>query len=469
MISRQVRKAASENVDLFVIGAGSGGVRAARIAAGHGARVMVAEEFRVGGTCVIRGCVPKKLLVYASRFAHEFEDAAGYGWTLPAPAFDWPTLVANKEREITRLEAAYETALERAGVKLVKTRAVLEDAHSVRLTGSGARVRAAHVLIATGGAPHPGANIPGVQHAISSNEAFDLPALPRRIVIQGGGYIAVEFACIFAGLGSEVTLVYRGHNILRGFDDDVREHLRSEMSRRDITIRCGHTVTAIEETSPGFIARLSDGSAIEAEKVMFATGRRPNVRGLGLEDAGVDLADSGGIAVDAYSRTSATNIFAVGDVTNRINLTPVAIREGHAFADTVFGGRPTAVDHDNVPTAVFSEPEVGVIGLTEAKARHKLTHVDIFKTMFRPMRATLSGRDTRMFMKLVIDGRTDRVVGCHIIGEGAAEMIQLIAIAVKKGATKADFDATMALHPTAAEEIVTMRERAASYVREAAE
>ena len=455
--------------DLFVIGAGSGGVRAARIAAAHGAKVAIAEEHKVGGTCVIRGCVPKKLLVYASRFGHEFEDAAGYGWTVPEPVFDWPTLIHNKDREITRLEAAYETTLERAGAKLVKSRAVLEDAHTVRITGTGARVRAGHVLIATGGAPHAGAHIPGVEHAISSNEAFDLTVLPRRIVVQGGGYIAVEFACIFAGLGSQVTLVYRGENILRGFDDDLREHLRSEMSRRGITIRCGHTVSAIEKTTPGFVAHLSDGSTIEAEKVMFALGRWPNVKGLGLEAAGVQLGQGGGIAVDAYSRTSVPNIYAVGDVTNRVNLTPVAIREGHAFADTVFGGRPTAVDHENVPTAVFSEPEVGVIGMTEAKARHVLTRVDIFKTMFRPMRATLSGRDTRMFMKLVVDGSTDRVVGCHLIGESAAEMIQLIGIAVKKGATKADFDATMALHPTAAEELVTMRERAATYVREAAE
>jgi len=459
---------ADHDVDLFVIGAGSGGVRAARVAASYGARVMIAEEYRVGGTCVIRGCVPKKLLVYASRFSDEFEDAAGYGWTVPEPTFHWPTLIANKDREIARLEAAYISTLERFNVALLKTRAVLEDANTVRLA-TGARVRAETILISTGAWPHLGPKIPGLEHAISSNEAFHLPELPRRIVIQGGGYIAVEFACIFAGLGSEVTLVYRGENILRGFDDDVREHLRSEMRGRGITVTCGLTVTAIEKAGDEFVTRLSDKSTVNSEKVMFAIGRRPNVMGIGIEPLNVKIHEHGGIEVDEFSRTTVANIYAVGDVTNRVNLTPVAIREGHAFADTVFGGKPTPVDHSNVPTAVFSEPEVGVIGLTETQARERLAQVDVYKTTFRPMKATLSGRNTRSFMKLLVDAATDRVVGCHIVGPDAGELIQIVGIAVKMGATKADFDATMAVHPTAAEELVTMREKAVSYGQRAAE
>src|ERR1022692_1970298 len=456
------------DVDLFVIGAGSGGVRAARIAAAYGARVMIAEEYRVGGTCVIRGCVPKKLLVYASRFSEDFEDAAGYGWTVPEPTFHWPTLIGNVHREVTRLETTYTTTLERFNVALVKSRAVLEDAHTVRLA-SGARVRAETIVISTGAWPHYGPKIPGIEHAMSSNEAFQLKELPKRIVIQGGGYIAVEFACIFAGLGSQVTLVYRGENILRGFDDDIREHLRKEMRGRGITVTCGHTVTAIEQAGDEFVTRLSDDSTMAADKVMFAVGRRPNIMGLGLETLGVEIAEHGGVAVDEYSRSSVANIYAVGDVTNRVNLTPVAIREGHAFADMVYGGKPTPVDHSNVPTAVFSEPELGVIGMTETQARERLNKVDIYKTSFRPMKATLPGRDTRMFMKLVVDGITDQVVGCHIAGPSAAEMIQVIGIAVKMRASKADFDATMAVHPTAAEELVTMREKAVSYGRAAAE
>ena len=459
---------ADHDVDLFVIGAGSGGVRAARIASNYGARVTVAEEFRVGGTCVIRGCVPKKLLVYASRFSHEFEDAAGFGWTVPEPTFNWATLIANKDREITRLEAAYVTTLERYKVNLVRARAVLEDANTVRLS-TGARVRAETILIATGGWPHLGPKIPGIEHVISSNEAFHLTELPKRIVIQGGGYIAVEFACIFAGLGSKVTLVYRGENILRGFDDDIREHLRSEMQTRGIAVTCGYTVDAIEKSGDEFVTLLSDGSKIAADKVMFAIGRRPNVMGLGIEALNVKIHEHGGIEVDDYSRTSVPNIYAVGDVTNRVNLTPVAIREGHAFADNVYGGKDIKVDHLNVPTAVFSEPELGVIGLTEAQAREQLAILDVYKTSFRPMKATLSGRYTRVFMKLLVDGTTDRVVGCHIAGPDAGEMIQLIGIAVKMGATKADFDATMAVHPTMAEELVTMREKAVSYGRAAAE
>ena len=456
-------------VDLFVIGAGSGGVRAARIAARHGARVMIAEEYRVGGTCVIRGCVPKKLLVYASRFADEFEDAAGYGWTVPKPSFDWATLIANKDSEIARLEMAYVGALERAGVSIVRSRAILEDPHTVFLQASGERIRARHILIATGAAPHMGPPIAGIAHVISSNQAFHLEALPNRVLVQGGGYIAVEFAAIFNGLGAEVTLVYRGDNILRGFDDDLRAHLRTEMERRGIRIVTGQTVISVEETRGSYLAGLSDGEEVAVDKVMFATGRHPNVEAFGLEAVGVRLAANGGIEVDAYSQTRVPHIYAVGDVTNRINLTPVAIREGHAFADTVFGNKPTRVDHADVPTAVFSEPEVGTIGLTEAQACAHLAKVDIYKTMFRPMKVTLSGRDTRAFMKLVVDGTTDRVVGCHIVGADAGEMVQLVGIAVKMKATKADFDAVMAVHPTASEELVTMREKAVSYERQAAE
>ncbi len=457
------------DVDLFVIGAGSGGVRAARIASGHGARVMVAEEYRVGGTCVIRGCVPKKLLVYAARFSGEFEDAAGYGWSVEEPVFDWGTLIANKDREIARLEAAYTANLERSKVEIVKSRAVLEDAHTVRLVATGEKVRAKKILIATGAAPHLGAEIAGLEHVISSNEAFHLEELPKRILIQGGGYIALEFAGIFNGLGSEVTLVYRGENILRGFDDDVREHLRAEMERRGIKIITRQTVDAVEKVDHGCCVELSNRESFMVDRVMFATGRWPNVKNLGLEAAGVKLAKNGGIAVDEFSRTSVPHIYAIGDVTNRINLTPVAIREGHAFADTVFGGKPIAVDHANVPTAVFSEPEVGVVGMTEAEACASLAKVDIYKTSFRPMKMTLAGRDTRAFFKLVVDGETDRVVGCHIVGPDAGEMIQLVGVAVKMKATKADFDATMAVHPTAAEELVTLREKALSHRREAAE
>jgi glutathione reductase (NADPH) len=457
-------------VDLFVIGAGSGGVRAARIAAGYGARVMIAEEHRVGGTCVIRGCVPKKLLVYASRFPHEFEDAEGYGFSLSTPTFDWATLIANKDKEIARLEAAYVTTLEKSGVALVKSRVVFEDAHTLRIVATGERIHAAHILIATGSSPSLGPPIPGIEHVISSNEVFHLPEFPHRVLIQGGSYIAVEFASIFAGLGAHVTLVYRGDNILRGFDDDLRHQVRVEMEKRGVHVITGTTVSAVEPMGKHFSVHLSSGGlTITADQVMFALGRPPNVAGLGLEKAGVALDANGAIAVDEYSRTSAPHIYAVGDVTNRVNLTPVAIREGHAFADTVFGGKPTKVDHTNVPTAVFSEPELGTIGLTQAQAAARYAKLDVYKTMFRPMKATLAGRDTTMFFKLLVDAASDRIVGCHILGEGAAEMIQLVGIALKMGATKADFDATMAVHPTAAEELVTMRQPAGQLQREAAE
>jgi glutathione reductase (NADPH) len=457
------------DVDLFVIGGGSGGVRAARIAAGHGARVMVAEEYRMGGTCVIRGCVPKKLFVLGSHVHFEIADAAGFGWTIPSATFDWRTLVANKDKEIARLEGIYTTNVEKSGAHIVKTRAVFENPHTVRLA-TGEAVTAKHILIATGSAPNHGQMIPGIEHVISSNEVFHLEELPKRIVIQGGGYIALEFACIFAGFGSDVTVIYRGDNILRGFDEDVRVHVRAEMEREGITIITGCTVTQVDRHGKEFTSHLTNGSSIASDKVMFAIGRHPNVANLGLEKAGVAINPrNGGIAVDNFSRSSVPHIYAIGDVTHRINLTPVAIREGHAFADTVFGKRPVEIDHATIPTAVFSQPEIGTVGLTEAEARAQFSRVDIYKTDFRPIKSTMSGRDTRILMKLVVDGTTDRVVGCHIVGDTAAEIVQAVAIAVKMKATKADFDATFALHPTAAEELVTMRTPTARYIREAAE
>jgi glutathione reductase (NADPH) len=445
------------DVDLFVIGAGSGGVRAARIAAGYGAKVMLAEEFRMGGTCVIRGCVPKKLLVYASRFHDSFEDAAGFGWTLPKPTFDWPTLVRAKEKEITRLEGIYSQTQERAGVTVVKSRAVLEGPHTVRLLADNRVVTAKHILIATGGRPNLPDDLPGVEHAITSNEAFDLPSFPKRIVIAGAGYIAVEFAGLFAGLGSDVTLIYRGDNILRGFDDDMRNGLREAYEKRGIKFIFNDTFSGIEKTAQGLIAKTQAGLSLEVDQVMFAIGRSPNVEGLGLDKAGVSLGRDNAILVDASSRTNVDPIYAVGDVTNRVNLTPVAIREGHAFADSVFGGKPWTVDHTDIATAVFSTPEIGTVGLTEDQAKVEFAAVDIFKASFRPMKATVSGRDERMVMKIIVDGETDRVLGVHILGEDAGEMAQLLGIAVKMRAKKSDFDATMALHPSAAEELVTMR------------
>ncbi|UGA46100.1 glutathione-disulfide reductase [Bradyrhizobium quebecense] len=457
------------DVDLFVIGGGSGGVRAARIAANYGAKVMVAEEYRMGGTCVIRGCVPKKLFVIGSHVHQEIEDAAGFGWSIGQVSFDWATLVANKDKEIARLEGAYTSNVEKSGARIVKTRAVLEDAHTVRLA-TGEKVTAKYILIATGGAPNHGPAVPGIEHVISSNEAFHLKELPKRIVIQGGGYIALEFAGIFAGFGSDVTVVYRGDSVLRGFDEDVRKHVRAEMEKRGITIITGCTVAKVDKHGRDFTTHLSSGSSIASDQVMIAIGRHPNVRGLGLEAAGVAINPAnGGIQVDGWSKTSVDNIYAVGDVTHRTNLTPVAIREGHAFADTVFGKRPVQVDHATIPTAVFSQPEVGTVGLTEEEARAQYSHVDIYKTDFRPIKATMSGRDTRVLMKIVVDGSSDRVLGCHIVGDAAAEITQAVAIAVKMKATKADFDATVALHPTASEELVTMRTPTARHVRQAAE
>ncbi|MET4250010.1 glutathione-disulfide reductase [Bradyrhizobium sp. LA6.7] len=451
------------DTDLFVIGGGSGGVRAARVAAGYGARVMIAEEYRIGGTCVIRGCVPKKLFVIGSHVLDEIEDAAGFGWTIRQVSFDWTTLIANKDKEIARLELAYTNNVEKSGVTIAKTRAVLEDSHTVRLT-TGEKVTAKYILIATGGAPNHGPAVPGIEHVISSNEAFHLKELPKRIVIQGGGYIALEFACIFNGYGSDVTVIYRGENILRGFDEDVRKHVRAEMQKKGITIITGCTVAKVDKHGRDLTTHLSDGSRIASDQVLFAIGRHPNVAHLGLEAAGVAINPANcGIQVDDWSKTSVDNIYAVGDVTHRTNLTPVAIRGGHAFADTVFGKRPVQVDHASIPSAVFSQPEVGTVGLTEEQARAQFGRVDIYKTDFRPIKATMSGRDTRVLMKLVVDGVSDRVLGCHIVGDNAAEIIQGIAIAVKMNATKADFDATFAVHPTAAEELVTIRAPVATH------
>ncbi len=446
------------DLDLFVIGGGSGGVRAARIAANHGAKVAIAEEYRMGGTCVIRGCVPKKLLVYASRFAHEFEDAAGYGWTVEGAKFDWPTLIANKDKEIARLEAAYRKNVGGAGAEIIDSRAVVEDAHTVRVLKTGARLRAKYILIATGG--HPSTmGIPGEEFAITSNEAFHLEALPRRIVIQGGGYIGVEFACLFAALGSKVTLVHRGDEILRGFDDDLRAHLRMEMVARGIDVRLNDTIRKIERHDTHRCAFLTDGAAIEADQIMLAIGRDANTKNIGLEQVGVKLKKSGAVAVDEASRTNIPSIYAIGDVTDRLALTPVAIREGHAVADSLFGNNPWHLDHANVPSAVFSEPEIGTVGLSETAAKAAGRQIDIYRTRFKPMKATLSGRDTAMLMKLVVEQQTEKVLGVHIVGESAAEMVQLAAIAVKMGATKRDFDNTVALHPTSAEELVTLRNK----------
>jgi len=444
--------------DLFVIGGGSGGVRAARIAATHGAKVAIAEEYRMGGTCVIRGCVPKKLLVYASRFAHEFEDAAGFGWTVEGAKFDWPTLIANKDKEIARLEAAYRKNVGGAGAEIIDSRAVVEDAHTVRLLKTGAALRARYIIVATGGHPTT-LDIPGKELAITSNEAFHLEELPRRIVIQGGGYIAVEFACLFSALGSKVTLVHRGNEILRGFDDDVRAHLRSEMVARGIDVRLNETIRKIEEHKTHRCAFLSDGAAIEADQVMLAVGRAPNTNNLGLEAAGVKLSAAGAVAVDENSRTNVPSIYAIGDVTARVALTPVAIREGHAVADTLFGNNPWHLDYRNIPSAVFSEPEIGTVGMSETSARAAGVAIDIYRTRFKPMKATLSGRDTAILMKLVVEQKTEKVLGVHVVGEGAAEMVQMAAIAVKMGATKRDFDNTVALHPTASEELVTLRNK----------
>ncbi len=449
-------KMSDTSCDLFVIGGGSGGVRAARIAAGHGARVALAEEYRYGGTCVIRGCVPKKLLVLASRLADEFGRAPAYGWTLGDARFDWRALREAKDREIARLEGIYRNNLVASGVRVFESRAVLEAPDTVRLLATGETVRAERILIATGGVPmRP--DIPGAELAITSDDVFDLPELPKRMIIEGGGFIAVEFACLLKRLGVQVTLFYRGELILRGFDDDLRRHLDAAMREDGIEIRTRTTITAIERDGAAY--RVSDdrGSSTGTDLVMLATGRVPNVHGLGLERAGVEVGADGAIRVGEDSRTSVRRIWAVGDVTGRVALTPVAIREGHAFADTEFGGRPWHCDHRDVPVAVFATPEIGTVGLTEAQARERHANIDIYRSSFRPMSNVLEADAKRMLVKLVVERDTDRVLGVHLCGPDAAEMIQLAAIPLKMGATKRQFDQTVAVHPSAAEELVTMR------------
>ncbi|MCB1418629.1 MAG: glutathione-disulfide reductase [Notoacmeibacter sp.] len=449
---------ASYDYDFFVIGGGSGGVRAGRLAASLGRKVGIAEEFRYGGTCVIRGCVPKKLFVYASQFSEHFEDSAGFGWTVGETSFDWKTLVSNKDREISRLEGLYRRGLENAGADIFNSRAELVDAHTVRLVAENRTVTAGTILVATGGRPNPHDALPGHELCITSNEAFDLKELPRSILIGGGGYIAVEFANIFHGLGVETTLVYRGKEILGRFDMDIRRGLHEAMEAKGIRIICHETLERVEKTADGRLSAWlkNSGEVLVTDQVMFAIGRVPNTEGLGLAEAGVKTDKLGAIVVDEYQRTNVPHIFAVGDVTNRVQLTPVAIHEAMCVVQTAFRDNPTQPDHDTIATAVFSQPEIGTVGLSEDDAAHRFDALEIYLASFRPMRHTLSGRQEKMIMKLVVDAATRRVLGCHILGPDAGELAQVLGIAVKAGLTKDDFDRTMALHPSAAEELVTM-------------
>ncbi len=451
---------ATYDYDLFVIGGGSGGVRASRVAAGLGARVGIAEDYRVGGTCVIRGCVPKKLFVYAAHFRDDFEDARAYGWTVDEPTFSWPTLMANKDREIARLEAIYGRLLDGSKVKLHKARARLLDRHTLAVGTD--KVTAKTILVATGGWPVM-PSLPGIEHCISSNEAFELPDLPARVLVVGGGYIAVEFAGIFRGMGSQVTISYRGDRVLRGFDQDVRATLQAELAKKGFDLAMGSVVESVVKQSNGSLAVTlrtgADTRRLECDAVMFATGRAPNTAKLGLQEAGVELTPDGAVRVNEFSRSSVDNIFAVGDVTNRYALTPVAIREGQAFAITEFGSTRIPVDHETIASAVFSQPPVSTVGLTEEAALKRHGSVDIYKTDFKALKHTLSGRDERTMMKLIVDAKSGRVLGAHMVGADAPEIIQGIAIAVKAGLTKAQFDATCAIHPTAAEEFVTLKEK----------
>ena len=445
--------------DLFVIGGGSGGVRAARIAAQHGAQVALAEEYRMGGTCVIRGCVPKKLMVYASRFPEVFSDAAGYGWSTGEAAFDWTRFRDAMHAELTRLEGIYRRNLGAAGVEIFDARATVSGTHDITLS-TGQTLSAKHILVATGGAPFV-PDLPGRELAITSNEVFHLDKLPKSMIIVGGGFIASEFAGVFNGLGVDVRQVYRSAQILRGFDDDIRNHVHDQMREKGVNIDLNSDVQSLEKNGDSIRAVMKDGATHDVDVVLYATGRKPNTDGLGLAALGVDLKPNGAIVVDGWSQTSVPSIYAVGDVTDRINLTPVAIREGHAFADTVFGGKEVRPDHIDVASAVFTQPQVGTVGMTEAEAR-AAHDVDIYRTSFGAMYHFFAGNGEKMLMKLVVDKATDRVLGVHIVGDAAAEMIQMAAIAVKMGATKAQFDATVAVHPTAAEELVTMRDPVAS-------
>jgi glutathione reductase (NADPH) len=445
---------ATYDYDLFVLGAGSGGVRASRVSAGLGARVAVAEERRLGGTCVNVGCIPKKLLVYASHYPEAFEDATGYGWRVGESSFDWPRLIAAKDREIQRLNDVYAKLLADAGVEVIEGRARISGPHGVIV--GGRRYSARHILVATGSWPRI-PEVPGAELAISSNEAFHLEELPPRTLIVGGGYIAVEFAGILHGLGSKVTQLYRGPLFLRGFDGDVRRFLADEMRKKEIDLRFGLNVDALERSAGGIRSRLTDGSTLESDAVLFATGRAPLTADLGLEEAGTKLDTNGAVVVDALSCSSVPSIHAIGDVTDRINLTPVALHEGVCLAQTLFGGRPTPVDHENVPSAVFSQPPIGQVGLTEEDARERYGEIDVYRSEFRPLLHTLSGRSERCLMKLVVDRGSERVLGVHVVGDSAGEIVQGFAVAVKMGATKAQLDATIGIHPTAAEELVTLR------------
>jgi len=450
----------SYDYDLFTIGAGSGGVRASRLAALYGARVGIAEEHRVGGTCVIRGCVPKKFFVFASHFAEEFRDSAGYGWSVGEPTFNWRKLIENKDAEIDRLNGIYMKNLRNAGVEIFQSRAVIKDPHTVRLLAEGREVTAERILVATGGTPFVDESVPGHEHGITSNEVFYLKELPKHVIVAGGGYIAVEFAGIFAGLGVETCLLYRGEDILRYFDNDISVHVHAEMKRRGVRIVTQAVFEEIQKLDDGTLrCGLSNGVSLDADTVMWAIGRRPATEGLGLEAAGVELDKKGAVVVDDFSKSSVDSIFAVGDVTNRVNLTPVAIREGAAFAETEFNDNPTKMDYADIPKAVFSQPPVGTVGLSESEARKQFGRVDIYKTQFRAMKNMLSGNEERTLMKLVVDAHSERVVGVHIVGPEAPEMIQCLGVAVKAGVTKRQFDATVALHPTIAEELVTMREK----------
>jgi len=452
--------------DLLTIGAGSGGVAGSRRAGGYGARVAICEESRVGGTCVLRGCVPKKLLVYGAQFADAFADAAGFGWNVAMPSFDWPSLIAAKNKELDRLEQIYRTMLKNGKVELIEGRGIVTDPHTVEV--GGRTYTADKIMIATGG--HPTVpDLPGIEHVISSNEALDLPSLPRRIVIVGGGYIAVEFAGIFRGFGSEVVEIIRREDLLYGFDDDLRVALAQEMRNRGIEIHTRTQVARIEKFEHGYSVFTAHGQEISADVVMYATGRKPNTRGLGLAQVGVELNREGAVVVDEWQRSTVPNIYAVGDVTDRLNLTPVAIAEGRSIAETLYNDNPIRMDHADVPTAVFSQPPIGTVGLTEEEARRKYSEIDVYSARFRPMKNTLSGRDERSLMKIIVDANSDRVVGCHMLGADAPEIAQGLAIAIKCGATKRQFDQTVGIHPSAAEEFVTMREKTIRPTRLAAE
>ena len=448
--------------DLFVIGGGSGGVRAARMAAERGVRTAIAEQSTFGGTCVNLGCIPKKFFVYACAFPEEFEDSVGYGWTIENATFDWPALIANKDRQIGRLNGYYQRAVERAGGLIIEDRAVLKDRHTVHLVRAGRDVTADTILIATGGYPSRNIEAEGAELCITSDDAFHLKSLPKSIAIVGGGYIALEFAHIFHGLGAEVTVIYRGGKVLRGFDEDIRDALQESMQKKGMRLILETVFTSCCREGGKLHGATLSGETFEAEQVMLAIGRLPTTDGLGLENVGVKLTKRGHIEVDRYSRSSVDNIYAVGDVTGRLELTPVAIHEAMCFVKTVFGGEPSAPDHELVATAVFTRPEIGTVGLSEAKALERGHTVDIYKASFWPLKHTLSGRQERMLMKLVVDAKTDKVIGCHIFGPEAGEMAQLVAIALKMGATKAQFDATVAVHPTMSEELVTIRTKTAT-------